>query len=340
MNDRIKKIVTIERLIAEEQNMHPEATGEFSKLLRDLLMAIRLISREVRRAGINDILGMAHSQNVHGEAQKRIDLYANDTIFRAMDHGGHLCCMASEESEELIHIPSQYKCGKYILLFDPLDGSSNIDVNAPIGTIFTILRRLDPSLETPGTLDDVLQQGTKIVAAGYAFYGSSTELVYTAGNGVNIFTYDPTIGEFLLTNEKVRIPERGKYYSLNEGNSYRWTEGVKKYIEHLKTPADDKSRPYSLRYIGTAIADAHRTLHYGGIFMYPGDKKNPKGKLRLLYECNPLSMIIEQAGGRATDGKQRILEIQPTEIHQTTPIFLGSTEDVLEAEKFLAEYGD
>lgn len=335
MRMRVSKIVTIERHIAEEEHLRPGATGEFSRLMRDLALAIRIISRDVRRAGLNDILGMTDNQNVHGEQVKKLDQIANDTIFRAMDHGGHLCVMASEESEGLIKIPDEYPRGKYILLFDPLDGSSNIDVNVTIGTIFSIYRRITPDYIGDGTIEDVLQAGSRQVAAGYVCYGSSTQLVYTTGNGVDIFTYDPTIGEFLLTEEKVQIPSRGKYYSINEGNYYKWSDNLKAYVNYLKTPSPDKQRPYSARYVGSAIADIHRTMIYGGIFMYPADSSNPKGKLRLMYEANPLAMLIEQAGGRATDGERRILELRPEKIHQRTPLFIGSREDVLEAERFL-----
>lgn len=329
------KLVTIERHIAEQQGMFPEATGEFSKLMRDLTLALRIIARDVRRAGLNDILGYTQQTNVHGEAVKKLDEFANDIIFKAMDHGGHLCVMASEESDGLIHIPEDYKKGKYVLVFDPLDGSSNIDVNITIGTIFSVYRRLDTSLVNEGSVEDVLQQGVRQVCAGYALYGSSTQLVYTTGKGVDAFTFDPTIGEFLLSHPQVKIPSKGKIYSVNEGNYHYWEKGLQQYIDYIKTPTEDKLHPYSSRYIGTAIADVHRTLFYGGIFMYPGDSKSPNGKLRLIYEANPLAAIIEEAGGRATNGKEAILEIKPTGIHERTPLFLGSEEDVLEVEQFL-----
>lgn len=330
---RVSRLVTIERHIAEEQQYHPLATGEYSRLLRDLTLALRIIARDVRRAGLNDILGMTDSMNIHGETVKKLDEFANEVIFRAMDHGGHLCVMASEESDGIINIPEEYAKGKYVLLFDPLDGSSNIDVNTTIGTIFSIYRRLDPQSITDGDERDVLQPGYKQVAAGYACYGSATTLVYTSGHGVDVFTYDQTIGDFLLTHEKVRMPKQGKIYSVNEGNYSLWSDGMKRYVDHLKQPISGK--PYSLRYIGTAVADIHRTLHYGGIFMYPADTKHPNGKLRLLYELNPLAMIIEQAGGRASDGINRILDIIPTDIHQRSQAFMGSEQDVLEAELFL-----
>jgi fructose-1,6-bisphosphatase I len=329
------KLVTIERHIAEEQEFHPGATGEYSRLLRDLTLALRIIARDVRRAGLSDVLGITDSTNVHGETVKKLDEYANEVIFRAMDHGGHLCVMASEESQGLMKIPEHYRKGKYVLIFDPLDGSSNIDVNITIGTIFSIYRRLDPTAVDDGTEEDVLQPGFRQIAAGYACYGSATNLVYTSGNGVDVFTYDQTIGDFLLTHEKVRIPERGKYYSVNEGNYQKWDKRLQQYIEYLKSPSDDGRRPYSLRYIGTAVADIHRTLHYGGIFMYPPDSSAPGGKLRLMYELNPLSMIIEQAGGIATDGATRILDLQPQSIHQRAPVYMGSSGDVAELQQFL-----
>lgn len=331
---RASRLVTIERHIAEEQQSHPTATGEYSRLLRDLTLALRIIARDVRRAGLNDVLGITDSTNVHGETVKKLDEFANEVIFRAMDHGGHLCVMASEESEGIIKIPDEYQKGKYVLLFDPLDGSSNIDVNTTIGTIFSIYRRLDQNATDDGTEADVLQPGYKQVAAGYACYGSATTLVYTSGHGVDIFTYDQTIGDFLLTHEKVSMPKKGKIYSINEGNYALWSPEMKKYVDHLKKTSEG-GKPYSLRYIGTAVADIHRTLHYGGIFMYPADINYPNGKLRLLYELNPLSMIIEQAGGRSSDGKNRILGIVPNSIHQTSPVFMGSEEDVNEAEQFL-----
>lgn len=330
----INKLVTIERHIAEEEQFHRAATGEFSRLLRDLTLAIRIISRDVRRAGLNDILGLTEEENIHGEQVKVLDLHANDTIFRAMDHGGHLCVMASEESDGLIRIPKEYARGKYVLLFDPLDGSSNIDVNVSVGTIFSVYQRLDTSRTDDGSAEDLLQPGYKQVAAGYACYGSSTMLVYTTGFGVNVFTYDPTIGDFFLTVENLVMPKRGNTYSINEGNYHKWDANLQRYIDYLKTPTDTHS-PYSLRYIGTAVADIHRTLHYGGIFMYPADRENPRGKLRLLYELNPLAMLIEQAGGRAIDGHTRILDLVPEAIHERAPVFMGSEEDVAEAEMFL-----
>jgi fructose-1,6-bisphosphatase I len=329
-----QKVITIERHIIEGERAHPGATGDFSGLLRDLTLAIKVIWREVSKAGLVDILGNVGRENVSGDQVKKLDVFADDTIYKAMDHGGHLCVMASEENEDVLHIPDQYPTGKYVLLYDPLDGSSNIDANVSIGTIFSIYRRVTPSGK--GTLQDCLQPGYKQVAAGYVIYGSSTMLVYTTGDGVHGFTLDPSIGEFLLSHENIRIPKKGKIYSVNVGNYSKWDDGMKKYLHYLHEEDRATSRPYSLRYVGSMVADIHRTLLYGGIFMYPGDKKNPDGKLRLMYEANPMAFIIEQAGGRASNGKTRILDLQPESLHQHTPLFIGSTDDVCVAEEFLA----
>lgn len=331
------KLITIERHIADQEHLHPEATGEFSRLLRDLTLAVRVISREVRRAGLADIFGLTGGENVHGEAVKKLDEFANETIIRAMRYGGNLCGMASEESDGLIMIPEKAEKGSYLLLFDPLDGSSNIEVNAPIGTIFSILRRESDDNGSDGSMSDMLQAGYKQVAAGYALYGSSTVLVYTTGEGVDIFTYDQTLGEFLLSASQVKIPQRGTIYSVNEGNSINWYPATRRYIDHLKENDSPSGRPYSLRYIGTAVADIHRTLLTGGIFLYPADLKSPNGKLRLMYEVNPLSMIIEQAGGAAITGSGRALDVIPTELHERSPLICGSVEDVELAQKFINE---
>jgi fructose-1,6-bisphosphatase I len=329
-------LITIEHHIANQQHLHKGATGEFSRLLRDLTLAVRVISREVRRAGLADILGLTGEENVHGEAVKKLDDFSNQTIIRAMRYGGNLCAMASEESDGLIPLPSSAEKGSYVLLFDPLDGSSNIEVNAPIGTIFSVLHRVSDDDGSDGCMDDFLQPGYKQVAAGYALYGSSTVLVYTTGDGVDIFTYDPTLGEFLLSSANVKIPERGDYYSINEGNNANWYSGTHAYIDYLKELDAKTNRPYSLRYIGTAVADIHRTLLNGGVFLYPADKKSPHGKLRQMYEVNPLGMIIEQAGGMSIDGQLRVLEIQPTDLHQRCPFVCGSPKDVALAQEFMA----
>lgn len=329
------KFMTLARHIIEQEKLHPGATGELSKLLHDLSLAAKVISLEVNKAGLADILGFTGDSNVHGEKVKKLDIFAHDMLIRAMDHGGHLAVMASEEEEDIIHIPDHYKAGKYVLLFDPLDGSSNIDVNISIGTIFSIYRRMSDS--GPGTLGDCLQQGHKQIAAGYIVYGSSTILVYTAGHGVHGFTLDPSFGEFILSHENIQIPKKGKIYSINEGNYKYWHPGLKKYIKYLQEEDEKTQRPYSSRYIGSMVADIHRNLMYGGIFMYPADSRSPHGKLRLVYECNPMSFIVEAAGGKSSDGKTRILDLVPENLHQRTPIFIGSKEDVTMVEEFLAK---
>lgn len=329
------KVVTLERHIIEGERNHPGATGHFSNVLRDLTLAIKIIWREVSKAGLVNIIGLAGTENVHGEAVKKLDMFADDVIFKAMDHGGHLCVMGSEEHEDIIGIPKDYPKGRYVLLYDPLDGSSNIDANVSIGTIFSIYRRVTQNGD--GTLEDCIQPGYKQLAAGYVVYGSSTMLVYTTGDGTHGFTLDPSIGEFLLSHENIKIPKRGKIYSVNEGNYKWWDPGMKKYIKYLQEEDKATHRPYSGRYIGSLVADVHRTLLYGGIFCYPGDSRNPNGKLRLMYEGNPIAFLVEQAGGRAIDGKQRILDVVPTKLHQKTPVFVGSEEDVTICEKFLNE---
>lgn len=330
-----KKFMTLERFIHEQEDMHPEATGEFSGLLHDIGLAAKLVWREVSKAGLVNVLGAANRMNTSGDEVKKLDVFADETIYKAMDHGGHVCVMASEENEDILHIPDEYQAGKYVLLYDPLDGSSNIDANVTIGSIFSIFKRVSTSGK--GTLQDCLQPGYKQAAAGYIIYGSSTMFVYTTGHGVHGFTLDPSVGEFLLSHYNIRIPTKGKIYSLNEGNFSNWDPGMQKYVQHLKETDKPSGRPYSLRYIGTMVGDAHRTLLYGGIFAYPGDRKNPQGKLRLMYECNPMAYIFEQAGGKSSDGKRSILTIEPTALHQRTPVFLGSTEDIALCEKFLKE---
>lgn len=332
-----RRFMTIQRHIMEGEREHPEATGELSSLLSDLVLAAKVISLEVNKAGLVDILGFAGYNNVHGEKVKKLDIFAHDTLYRAMDHGGHLCVMASEEDENIIHIPPHHKRGKYVLLFDPLDGSSNIDASISIGTIFSIYKRISPDDGQPGTIEDCLQPGYKQEVAGYILYGSSTVFVYTAGHGVFGFTLDPAVGEFLLSHDNIRIPDESKIYSINEGNYKYWHQGVKNYIKYLQEEDPLTGRPYSSRYIGSMVADIHRNLLYGGIFMYPADSRSPMGKLRLMYECNPMSFIVENAGGRASNGCQRILDIVPEGLHQRTPVFLGSRQDVEMLEKFIAE---
>ena len=338
LSTTLSKVINIERHIVEQERESHGATGDFSGLLRDLTLAIKIIYREVSRAGLVNILGSTEMQNIQGEVVQKLDEFANGTIFRAMDHGGHLCVMASEENEHILSIPSDYPKGKYILCFDPLDGSSNIDANVSIGTIFSVLKRITPD-GTDGTLEDVLQAGYKQVAAGYAIFGSSTMLVYTAGRGVYGFTYDPSVGEFLLSHDDIKIPQHKGIYSVNEGNYSKWSPGMQKYIDWVKQEnSEEGKKAYSLRYIGSMVADVHRTLLYGGVFLYPADIKSKKGKLRLLYEANPMSFVIEQAGGKATDGSgNRLLEIIPTELHQRTPLVVGSPKNVEEVERFLAK---
>lgn len=330
-------VVTLGRFIIEQERLHPGATGALSNILYDLTLAAKLIHREVTKAGLVDILGMTGAENVHGEEVRKLDEYAHDVVFNAMDHNGQLCVMASEEEEGLIQIPPQFPTGDYVLLFDPLDGSSNIDANISIGTIFSIHRRISEGRD--GNLADCLQPGSKQVAAGYVMYGSSTVLVYTTGNGVHGFTLDPSIGEFLLSHPEIRIPEPGKkIYSVNEGNYARWSEGQKALVGYFRGD-DENGGGFSHRYVGSLVADFHRTLLYGGMFMYPGDNKNLKGKLRLLYEAAPLGMICEQAGGRATDGLRDVSSIEPAELHERTPLYMGNREWVDLAAEFLASDG-
>ena len=334
-----KRGMNVQRHIIEQERQYPQATGSLTGLLMDLIYAAKVISREVNKAGLVNILGLTGDKNIHGEEVKKLDEYANDKLYNAMDHGGHLCIMASEERDQVIPIPDEFPKGKYVLLFDPLDGSSNIDANVNIGTIFSIHRKKTDGEN--GKLEDCLQKGRDQVAAGYIVYGSSTMLVYTTGQGVNGYTLDPSVGEFLLSHEDIKIPTKGKIYSINEGNTNFWDEGTKKYISYLKEKDPATGRPYSLRYIGSLVADFHRNLLYGGIFLYPTDYKDPKkpkGKLRLLYEASPLAFIVEQAGGLATTGKENIMDVQPTELHQKVPLIIGSKEDVLTYQKFVADY--
>jgi fructose-1,6-bisphosphatase I len=329
----IPKLMTLERHILEGERQHPEATGVFSSILHNISLAAKLVWREVTKAGLVNILGQTDRMNITGDVMKKLDIFADQTIYRAMDHGGHLCVMASEENEDLLQIPDGYRRGKYVLLYDPLDGSSNIDANVTIGSIFSIFRRVSRS--GPGKHKDVLQPGDRQVAAGYLLYGSSMMLVYCTGHGVHGFTLDPSVGEFLLSHPNIRIPVRGPIYSVNEGNASRWDPAVRRYIEYLKEEDKATGRPYSQRYVGSLVADVHRTLLYGGIYCYPADTKHTAGKLRLTYECNPLAYIVENAGGAASDGHRRIMEIEPEALHQRTPLFIGSREEVRLAERFL-----
>ncbi|MBU0696318.1 MAG: class 1 fructose-bisphosphatase [Bacteroidetes bacterium] len=330
-------VKTLGQFIIEKQTDFPYAKGELSRLLRDIGIAAKIVNREINKAGLVDILGEAGNINVQGESQKKLDVYANEQFISALSVGGECALVASEENEEVVLLNKAVsKNAKYVVAIDPLDGSSNIDVNVAVGTTFSIYRR--KSKEGPATVEDILQKGTEQVAAGYIVYGSSTMLVYTTGKGVNGFTLDPSIGEFCLSHPNITIPETGHIYSINEGNYVHFPDGVKRYIKYCQVEDEATARPYTSRYIGSMVADLHRNLIKGGIYIYPTTASAPKGKLRLVYECNPLAFIIEQAGGRATNGYERILDIEVTEIHQRESIFIGSTKMVLLAEDFMAEY--
>jgi len=326
-------VVTIDRFIIEQERLHPEATGELSGILYDLALAAKMIANKVRMAGLADILGAAGSENIQGEAQQRLDVLSNEIIVKAMDHTGRLCAMASEEEPGIIQIPDHFKCGKYVLMFDPLDGSSNIDVNVPVGTIFSVVRKITRGRH--GEMEDLLQPGRRQVAAGYILYGSSTMMVYTTGQGAHGFTLDPSIGEFLLSHPDIRIPDNGRYLSVNDSYEQHWDENVKLLMRKYRGLDTDR-KPLIVRYVGSLVADFHRNLLGGGVFAYPSNAKAPRGKLRLLYEANPLAFIVEQAGGAACDGHQRVLDVHPTELHQRTPLYIGSRKDVELAMEVLA----
>ncbi len=338
MQDYTGKLVTIERFILDQQHEHPDATGTLTNVLYDLALSAKIIASKTTRAGLAEVLGSAGEENVQGEEVQKLDLFAQRTIFRLNDHTGRLAVMASEEEEDIIPIPERFDVGKYVLLYDPLDGSSNIDVNVSVGTIFGIYHRKTTSGR--GTLEDCLQRGRDLVAAGYILYGSSTMMVYaTAGGGVHGFTLDPAIGEFLLSHPNIRFPETPKYYSVNQGYEPYWSKGVQAYTEWLQADTGEKKN-LSLRYIGSLVADFHRNLLTGGIYYYPADTKDPKkpgGKLRLLYEAGPLAFLAQQAGGYASDGTQAILDIQPTGLHQRVPLYIGNRALVVKAEQFIAE---
>ncbi len=332
-----RKGITVSRQIMDSQQLHPEATGELTGLLNELIVAAKIISAEVNMAGLADILGQSGKVNIQGEDVQKLDEFANQTIKRRMEQCGYICVMASEEEEGIIPVLEGYE-GKYSLAFDPLDGSSNIDVNVSIGTIFSIHRRVSSGRQ--GSAEDLLQKGSRQVAAGYIIYGSSTVLVYTTGDGVHGFTLDPSVGEFFLSHPDIRIPEQARYYSVNESYTNYWHEPTRRFVNYLKEIDPDSGRPYSLRYIGSLVADFHRNLIKGGIFLYARDKKStdkPEGKLRLLYEAAPLAMVVEQAGGRAiTDDGRRILDIEPRELHQRVPLIIGSKKEVDLAEQYFA----
>jgi fructose-1,6-bisphosphatase I len=331
----MKAVKTLGQFIIEKQADFPYAKGELSRLLRDIGIAAKIVNREINKAGLADIIGDMGTVNIQGEGQKKLDVYANEQFIAALQSGGECCIVVSEENDEYIYIDSEIsKNAKYIVAIDPLDGSSNIDVNVGVGTIFSIFRR--KSTEGKATLDDVLQKGTEQIAAGYLIYGSSTMLVYTTGKGVNGFTLDPSIGEFCLSHPDMMVPKDGNIYSINEGYYAHFPDGIKKYIKYCQVEDERTRRPYTSRYTGSMVADIHRTLIKGGIFIYPMTAQAPKGKLRLIYECNPISFIVEQAGGKATNGYERILELEVKELHQRSAIVIGSVNMVEKAEEMLA----
>ncbi len=330
-----RNIVTLDEFTIQQIRDFPQATGELSGLLRDIGLAAKRVNVEVNKAGLVDILGDTGNVNVQGEEVKKMDEFANDHFMGVLRHGISCAGIASEEMDEIVVFDDAVSNNsKYICMFDPLDGSSNIDVNVSIGTIFSIYRRVTEK-GTPAELKDFLQPGNKQVAAGYIIYGSSTIFVYATKRGVNGFTLDPSIGEYSLSHPDIKCPEVGKIYSVNHGNFFQYDENVKKYIDGCQKKNKTNGGPYTQRYIGSMVSDVHRNLLKGGIFMYPGTTDKPKGKLRLLYECNPFAFIVEKAGGKATDGKQRILDIEPTELHQRTPFFVGSKTMMEELESYL-----
>lgn len=334
----MKRHITLGEFIIENQKDFPYAKGELSALLSSIRLAGKMVNQEINKAGLANIIGAAGIENVQGEAQQKLDVLANDMFISTLRKRGEICGLASEEIEDhIVFDDAIHSDAKYVVLIDPLDGSSNIDVNVSVGTIFSIYRRVsEPG--SPVTLDDFLQPGNKQVAAGYLVYGTSTMLIYTTGNGVNGFTYDPGIGSFFLSHPKMRVKENGKIYSINEGNYIHMPEGVKRYIKWCQELDPATNRPLTSRYIGSLVADFHRNLLKGGIYIYPQGTKAPNGKLRLLYECNPMAYLIEQAGGKASDGQTRIMDIEPKELHQRVPFFCGSPSMVNKAEEFLKEF--
>jgi fructose-1,6-bisphosphatase I len=328
----MSKLTTLHEFIVAKQKDFPFASGELSRLLSDIALAAKIVSNDVRKAGLVDhILGAQGGQNVQGEEQQKLDVVADEAFIRAFENGGEVCGIASEENDDYLAFSSEAaQKGNYVVLFDPLDGSSNIDVNVSIGTIFSIYRRISPN-GTPATLADMLQNGDQQVAAGYVLYGSSTILVYSTGKGVNGFTLDPAIGEFFLSHPDMKMPEEGRLYSINEGNLQDFNPTLRAYLDYCQSDQNQTGKPYSGRYIGSLVADFHRNLIKGGIYIYPTVPSAPQGRLRLLYECNPLAFIAEQAGGLATDGQQRILAIKPSQLHQRVGFYIGSKKMVEKA---------
>jgi fructose-1,6-bisphosphatase I len=329
---------TLGEFIVEKQHDFPHATGELTALISAIKLGAKIIHRDINKAGLVDILGASGVENIQGEQQMKLDLFANEKLKAALKARGIVAGIASEEEDEIV-IFEGVENGKYVVLMDPLDGSSNIDVNVSVGTIFSIYRRITPA-GTPVTEEDFLQPGNQQVAAGYVVYGSSTMLVYTTGCGVHAFTYDPSLGVFCLSAEKMEFPETGYTYSINEGNYIRFPQGVKKYLKFCQEEDQPTHRPYTSRYIGSLVADFHRNLLKGGIYLYPSTASHPQGKLRLLYECNPMAFLAEQAGGKASDGKNRILDLTPETLHQRSPFFVGNTDMVNDQERFLREFPD
>jgi fructose-1,6-bisphosphatase I len=325
--------LTLSRFIIQKQTAYPGDAGEISGLLSQIGLVGKLIAQDLRRAGLIDILGTTGGMNVQGETVKKLDEIANETFLKAFHHSELVCALASEEMEKPVLLPENWPQAKYMLLFDPLDGSSNTDCNMPLGAIFSVLK--SKRKDRMPTEDELVRKGTEQVAAGYLLYGSSTMLVYTVGQGVHGFTLEPGIGEYLLSHERIRMPARGKVYGANEGNSHKWTTGMKKYMDYLKIPDTATGRPYSGRYSACLVADVHRILLGGGIYLYPSELDKPEGKLRLLYEANPLAWVVEQAGGRASTGTMRILDVEAKQLHQRVPLIIGSADDVLEADAFI-----
>ena len=329
------KLITLDEFTIKQTRQFPHATGELSALLRDISLACKLINKQVTKAGLVDIIGKYGQTNVQGEEQMKLDVYSDEMMINMLRLSNECAGIASEENDEFIAFEDEYSVNsKYVVLFDPLDGSSNIDVNASIGTIFSIYKRISP-LGQPCTKEDFLQAGNKLMAAGYVIYGSSTMLVYATKLGANGFTLEPSIGEFCLSHPNMQCSADGRIYAVNQGNTCLFDDNMKAYLDYCMDACHTEGRPYSHRYIGSMVADMHRTLIKGGIFSYPGDKKNTNGKLRLQYECNPMAFIVEAAGGSATNGDIRILDIQPTELHQRTPIFIGSKNMVNKAMEFM-----
>lgn len=330
-----RNLMTLDEFTIQETRKFPNATGNLSAILRDIGLACKIINKQVLKAGLVDILGKHGNTNVQGEEQMKLDVFADDALISVLKSSADCAGIASEENDEFVAFDDEYsKNSKYVVLFDPLDGSSNIDVNASIGTIFSIYKRVTP-LGTVCTEEDFLQPGNKLMAAGYVIYGSSTMMVYATKLGVNGFTLEPSIGEFCLSHPDMKCAEQGKIYSINQGNSCKFHDGMKSFLDYCMEDNKEEGRPYSHRYIGSMVADMHRTLIKGGIFMYPADKKNANGKLRLQYECNPMSFLMEAAGGVATTGNERILDVTPTELHQRVPIYIGSKNLVDKAVEFV-----